>query len=57
MSPRKKETIFSFVQSGNFEVSSQTGFEPGILRVTVGTLIQYTKFPYGKFLHKIQTKF
>ena len=27
MSPRKKGAISSFVQSGNFELSSQAGFE------------------------------
>ena len=35
MSPRKKGAILSFVQSGNFELLSQTGFEPGTLRVAV----------------------
>ena len=49
MSPRKKGAISSFVQSGNFELSPQTGFEPGTLRVTVGPLIHYTKFPYENF--------
>jgi len=41
MSPRKKGAISSFVQSGNFELSSQTGFEPGTLRVAVGPLSLY----------------
>ena len=50
----EKRTISSFVQSGNFEVSSQTGFEPGPLSVTVRTLIHYTKSPYENFLKKIQ---
>ena len=49
MSPREKEAISSFVQSGNFETSSVSGFEPGTLRVAVGPLIHYTKFPYDKF--------
>ena len=53
MSPRKKVAISSFKQSGNFEITSQAGFEPGTLRVTVGPLIHYTKFPYGKKVKKI----
>ena len=48
MSLIKKGAILSFVQSGNFETSSVTGFEPGTFRITVGSLIHYTKFPYGK---------
>ena len=48
MSLRKKEAISAFVQSGNYEFSSVTGFEPGTLRVTVLPLIHYTRFPYRK---------
>ena len=55
MSPRKKGAISSFVQSGNFELSSQTGFEPGTLRVAVGPLIHYTKFPYDNFFKIFKT--
>ena len=54
MSPRKKVAISSFVQSGNFEIASQAGFEPVTLRVTVRPLIHYTKFPYGKKFKKIK---
>ena len=39
MDPRKKGPISPIVQSGNFEISSQTGFEPVTLRATVGCLI------------------
>ena len=46
MSPRKKGAISPFVQSGNLETSSLTGFEPGTLRVADDPLIHYTKFPY-----------
>ena len=49
MNPWKKVAISSFVQSGNFEISFQAGFEPGTLRVTVWPLIHYTKFPYEIF--------
>ena len=52
MSPRKKVTILSFVKSGNYEIASQAGFEPGTLRVTVGPLIHYTKFSYRKEVKK-----
>ena len=31
MSPRTKRSISPFVQSGNLEISSLTGFEPGTL--------------------------
>ena len=55
MSPREKEAISSFVQSGNFETSSVSGFEPGTLRVAVGPLIHYTKFPYDKFFKIFKT--
>ena len=41
--------ILYFVQSGNFEILFQAGIEPGTLRVTVGPLIHYTKFPYEIF--------
>ena len=50
MNPRKKFAISSFVQSGNFKILSQTGFEPGTLRVTSGPLLHYTKLPYTKIL-------
>ena len=50
MNPREKVANSSFVQSGNFEVLPQTGFEPGTLRVTVGPLIHYTNLPYRKIL-------
>ena len=52
MSPRKKQAISPFVWSGNLEISTLTGFEPGTLRVAVGPLIHYTNFPYRKFLIK-----
>ena len=57
MSPRNKGAISSFVQSGNFETSSVTGFEPGTLRVTVGSLIHSTKFPYGKKVKTFKLNF
>ena len=57
MNPRKKVAISSFVQSGNFEIASQAGFEPGTLRVTVGPLIHYTKFPYGKKVKNFKPNF
>ena len=41
--------ISSFVQSGNFEISTLTGFEQATLRVAVGHLTHYTKFPYEIF--------
>ena len=49
MGLRKKGAISSFVQSGNFENSTLTGFEPATLSVAVGHLTHYTKFPYEKF--------
>ena len=45
--------ISPFVQSGNHEISSLTGFEPWTLRVAVGPLIHYIKFPYEIFLREI----
>ena len=54
---RKKEAFSSFVQSGNIEVPSRTGFEPGTLRVTAGPLIQYTKLPYNFFFKKFKPNF
>ena len=48
MSQRKKEAFSSFVQSGNFETSRVTEFEPATLRMAVRSLIHYTKFPYRK---------
>ena len=45
MSPRKKMTLLSFVQSGNLEISSQIVFEPRTLRVTVGS--GHSKKDYG----------
>ena len=47
-----KRGNFVFFQSVNFEPSSGTGFEPGTFRVTAGSLIYYTKFPYGKKVKK-----
>ena len=38
MSHKRDRSISAFVQSGNFEALSQTGFEPVTLRVTVGSL-------------------
>ena len=40
MSPRKKGAISTFVQSGNLEISSLTGFKSGTMHVAVGW------FPY-----------
>ena len=57
MSPRKKGAISSFVQSGNFEISSVAGFEPGTLQVTVGSLIHYAKFHYEIKFKIFQAKF
>ena len=39
--------ILPFVQSGNVDISSLTGFEPRTLRITVGSFIHYTKFPHS----------
>ena len=44
MSLIKKGAISSFVQSGNFEILTLTGYEPATLRVAVDT-----KFPYEIF--------
>ena len=41
MSLIKKGAISSFVQSGNFEIFTLTGFEPATLRVAVGHLNQF----------------
>ena len=49
MSLIKKGAISSLVQSGNFEILTLTGFEPATLRVAVGHLTHYTKFPYEIF--------
>ena len=49
MGPRKNGPIWPIVRSGNFEISSQTGFEPVTLRATVGSLIHKTKFPSDNF--------
>ena len=57
MSPRKKGAISFFVQFGNFELIPQTGFEPGTLRVIVGTLIHNTKFPYENVYKNFKPKF
>ena len=57
MGPRKNGPILPIVHSGNFEISSQTGFEPMTLRVAVGPLIHYAKFPYEIFLKIFQTNF
>ena len=54
---RKKEAIMYFVQSGNIEVPSRTGFEPGTLRVTAAPLIHYTKLPYKYFFKKFKPNF
>ena len=51
MSLIKKGAISSFVQSGNFEILTVTGFEPATLRITVGHLTHYTKFPNEIFLN------
>ena len=53
MSKCQKGAISPFVQSGNHEISSLTGFEPWTLRVAVGPLIHYIKFPYENFLRDI----
>ena len=50
----EKGAVSPFVQSGNLEISYLTGFEPGTLRVTVGSLIHYTKFPYGKKVENLK---
>ena len=52
MSLIKTGAITSFVQSGNFEILSLTGFEPGTLRMAVAYLIHYTKFSYENVLKK-----
>ena len=57
MGLRTKGAISSFVQSGNFESLTLTGFEPATLRIAVGHLTHYTKFPYENFLRKFQTRF
>ena len=57
MDPRKKGSISPIVQSGNFEISSQTGFEPVTLRATVGFLIHKTKFPYESFFKIFKPNF
>ena len=57
MNQREKVANSSFVQSGNFEVLPQTGFEPGTLRVTAGPLIHYNKLPYTKILKFFKTYF
>ena len=49
MSLRKKGAISSFVQSGNFDSLTLMWFEPASLRVAVGHLTHYAKFPYEKF--------
>ena len=48
MGLRKKGAILSFDQSGLI----LTGFEQATLRVAVGHLTHYTKFPYKKILRK-----
>ena len=57
MSPRKKGAILSFVLSGNLEIPSLTGFELRTFRVTVRSLIHYTKFPNEIFLKFLRTNF
>ena len=57
MSPRKKGAILSFVLSGNLEIPSLTGFELRTFRVTVRSLIHYTKFPNEIFLKILRTNF
>ena len=52
--PYKKGAISSFVQSGNFEILTLTGFEPTTLRVAVSHLTHYTKFPYENILKYIE---
>ena len=49
--------LLPFVQSGNVDISSLTGFEPRTLCITVGSLIPCTKFPYRKILKKFSAKF
>ena len=56
MNLRKKGATSSFVLPGNFEVTSLIRFEPGILRVTVESLIHYTKFPNTKKNQKFFAK-
>ena len=55
--PYKKGAITSFVQSGNFEILTLTGFEPATFRVAVGHLTHYAKFPYEHFLRKFKPDF
>ena len=50
--PYKRGAILPFVQSGNFEILTLTGFELATLRVAVGHHTHYTKFPY-EILFKI----
>ena len=53
----EKGAILPFVQSGNIETSSLTGFELRTLRVTVESLIHYTKSPNRNFFFKFQNNF
>ena len=57
MSLIKKVTVSSFVQSGNFEILTLTGFEPATLRVAVRHHTHYTKFPYENFSKNFQSYF
>ena len=54
MGLRTKGAISPFVQSGNFESLTLTGFEPATLRVAVVHLTHYTKFPYENFFKIFQ---